>query len=203
MYEQALVALRALSFLSLDHQHHIAELGGIKLVIDLCTDDQLLRSCHVFSPAATRHAHRLTVGQKLIAQVALASADLAASVLLSFPALSGPAHSVSGPTPSGSGPILSPHYPAYLVNLATPEGVWIANELIASGSVWPDLTPFPTESKVSWTAVYVTQVSDAGHVWCQFCLEKSKSSGRVAAMSRSLGALVSGRGLLAGGAGPW
>lgn len=177
MYEQALIALRALSFLSLDLQHQLAELGGVKLIIDICTDEQLFRSCNTFSEEANCQAQLLTVGKKLICQAALASADVSSSILLSFPAL-------SLPTPSS-------HYPAYLVNLATPTGTWIANELIASGSVWPDHTPFPVGAKVSWTAVYVTQVSDAGHLWCQFCVEKGKANPRVLAMNESLRKLVS------------
>lgn len=177
MYEQVLTTLRALSYLSVDHQHQLAELGGVKLIIDLCTDEQLFRSCNTFSAEANCQARLLTVGRKLICRAAVAPPDLSSAILASFPAL-------SLPTPSS-------HYPTYLVSLATPTGTWIANELIASSSVWPDHTPFPVGAKVSWTAVYVTQVSDAGHLWCQFCVNKGKSSNpRVLAMTESLRELV-------------
>lgn len=177
VYEQALTAMRKLTYHNLDHQQKLAQLGGVKLIVDLCTDEEFYRTCCRFPPEAKHHLQELTLGKKLICQATPAPKEKRGSILRSFPAI------------SQDSKTLSLQYPAYVVSLATHDQQWIANMMVESGFVWPDHTPFAESARVVWTCVMVTSVEDGGHMWCQFCSESPHP--RVQAMCSSLKQLVS------------
>ena len=177
VYEQVLIALRKLTYLNLDHQHKLAQVGGVKLIVDLCTNKGFLETCSQFSPEAKSHLEECTLGKKLICRTICAPDSERKSILKHFPVA------------SQTSPTLSLHYPVDLVQLATREQTWIENMMVASGTVWPDTTTFPESSNPVWTCVMVSCVEDGGHVWCQFCSEKPRP--QVQAMGASLLELVS------------
>lgn len=177
VYEQVLIALRKLTYLNLDHQHKLAQVGGVKLIVDLCTNKDFLEMCSQFSPEAKSHLEECTLGKKLICRTICAPDSERKSILKHFPVA------------SQTSPTLSLHYPVYLVQLATREQTWIENMMVTSGTVWPDTTTFPESSNPVWTCVMVSCVEDGGHVWCQFCSEKPRP--QVQAMCASLLELVS------------
>lgn len=175
VYEQVLIALRKLTYLNLDHQQKLAQVGGVKLIIDLCTDKEFLQTCSQFSPEAKCCLEEYTLGKKLICRAGKAPENERKSILRYFSVV-----------PQTS---LSLHYPLYLVQLATREQIWIEDMMVTSGTVWPDLSYFPESSNPVWTCVMVSCVEDGGHVWCQFCSQEPHSS--VQAMCASLVELVS------------
>ena len=176
VYEQALVALRKLTFHCLDNQHKLAEIGGLKLIIDLCSDKEFFKTCSRFSPKSKEQLTDLTLGKKLICQAVQATKEQSGAILEAFTAM---AHTK---------PDLCTRYPAYIVSLATKDQEWVADMMLASGTVWPDHTSHPAHSQPVWTCVVVTCVESGGHVWCQFCSEKPHP--RLQAMSSSLKQLV-------------
>ena len=177
VYEQVLIALRKLTYLNLDHQQKLAQVGGVKLIIDLCTDKEFLQTCSQFSPEAKCCLEEYTLGKKLICRAAKAPENERKSILRYFSVVSQTPHT------------LSLHYPLYLVQLATREQVWIEDMMVTSGTVWPDPSYFPKSSNPVWTCVMVSCVEDGGHVWCQFCSQEPRPQAQ--AMCASLMELVS------------
>ena len=177
VYEQVLIALRKLTYLNLDHQQKLAQVGGVKLIIDLCTNKEFRQTCSQFSPEAKCCLEEYTLGKKLICRAAKAPENERKSILRYFSVVSQTPHT------------LSLHYPLYLVQLATREQVWIEDMMVTSGTVWSDPSYFPKSSNPVWTCVMVSCVEDGGHVWCQFCSQEPRP--QVQAMCASLMELVS------------
>ena len=175
VYEQALIALRKLTCLCPRNQQQLAQIGGIKLVIELCAEKTFLQNFSRFSSESKRHLERFVLREKLVCRVAPVRRSERETVLSSF--------SVFNKVSS----LLVSQYPAFHVDLATfQDEMWIANAMVSTGTVWPDQAAFPDGAK--WTCVYVTCVEDGGHVWCQFCSKEEDP--HVKAMCDSLAALV-------------
>lgn len=174
VYEQALIALRKLTFMNENNQQELAVIGGIKLVIEISVYENFLCNYHQFPLTAKQKLESLVLNKKLMSRVVSILGDRKESVLRCFNALS---RSESG---------LATHYPAFDVSLFTVGKEPISDVIIQEGVVWPDHTPFPKDSRL--TNVIVTCVEDGGHVWCQFCTEKPREN--VTAMNESLERLV-------------
>ena len=175
VYEQALIAVRKLTFMNGNNQQQLAVIGGIKLVIEISIYDNFLCNYHQFPVIAKQKLESCVLNRKLTSRVAAVSGNQKENVLRRFNALS---LSESG---------LATHYPAFNVSLFTVGKEPVSDAIVQEGVVWPDHTPFPKDSKL--TNVIVTCVEDGGHVWCQFCTEKPREN--VTAMNESLERLVS------------
>lgn len=175
VYEQALTSLRKLTYLNASNQQELARVGGIKLIVELATDQNLNTNYGHFPPEAKRSLQDLTLRKKFISRVSSVPEEERESVLRSFPALC--VHF----------PAVTMHYPTFYVDLVTKEGEWIATSLLEKGVAWPDSTPVPEASK--WTCVIVQSVEDALSMWCQFCTQSPSEP--VVKMKNSLKELVS------------
>lgn len=171
LYEQALMCLRKLTYLNMSNQQRLAMAGGVKLVVELAMDKSLLTNYGEFCPKAKRALETLVLRKKMISRVKPVPKDEIPATLRSFPALSSS---------------LSIHYPAFLVELVTEGGSWVAQTLLEKGVVWLDQSPVP--DGVKWTHVEVQHVEDGCNVWCQFCT--SNPSNGVVNMRKSLQELV-------------
>ena len=179
VYETTLAAIRKLTYHSPALRATFAEMGGIRLIIELSSSPEFISSCSSFSPASRDKLAGLTLGKKFITQAACVPKQAQTHILKSFPAL-------SSPSPFSSP---SPLYPCYFVDLVTVDQQWVTDALVESQLVWPSHASFPKGVEPIWTCVGVMSVEDAGHVWCQFCLDKPKP--RLDAMTNVLRETVS------------
>ena len=175
VYEMALAAIRKLTYHSPALQTTFAEKGGIRLVIELCSNSDFIASSSSFSSVARDKLVELALGKKFIARAVAAPKRSQSRITKSFPPL--------------SSPYLDQSYPCYLLDLLTEDREWVTDSLVESQLVWPSHAQFPRETDPVWTCVSVTCVQDAGHVWCQFCLDKPKP--RLDAMATALRETVS------------
>ena len=174
VYEQALGCLRKLTYHNSGNQQQLAMTGGVKLIIELAMDNQLFTNAGEFPPEAKPLLEEMVLRKKLISRVNPVPKEEVGAVLRSFRALT-----------SGSR-ALSLHYPAFVVDLVTENGTWIAQSLQEKGVAWLDHSPLP--DGVKWTCVVVQNVEDGCNVWCQFCT--SNPSDAIVRMRRSLLELV-------------
>ena len=175
VYESALSALCKLTYHSPLIRRQLAEMGGIRLLIELATSSDFVAETSSFSSAARDKFASLTLGKKFIAHAASAPKSARSDLLKCFPALKCMSN--------GSG------YPYYVVDLVTFERKFVVDSLIDSGLVWPSHAPFPEGAEPVWTCVGVVCVEDPAHVWCQFCTEKQKP--KLVAMDDTLSEMVS------------
>lgn len=173
MYEQVLICLRKLTFHNMSNQQELAEIGGIKVVVELATDKGLRSNFGHFMPEAVKYMELLTLRKKLISRVFPVPEDEKQDVLSAFPALC-----------TDVGPAL--HYPVFYVDLVTKEGVWIDGSLVEDGLAWPSPKDIPDSFK--WTCVVVQNVEDGNSLWCQFCSKKPSQA--LLDMSETLSTLV-------------
>ena len=176
VYEATLSALRKLTYHSPSLQTTFAARGGIRLILELGTDPEFVAATSSFSSTARDKLAELTLWKKFITRAVPAPENIQKRVLKSFPAL------VVG---SSSSP-----YPCYLVDLMTVDKEWVADKLVETQLVWPSHAPFPPEGvEPVWTCVSVVCVEDAGHMWCQFCVDRPKP--KIEAMAQALRDIVS------------
>lgn len=176
VYEQVLGCLRKLTYHNASNQQQLAMAGGVKLIIEMAMNKQLFTNFGEFLPEAKTSLEEMVLRKKLISRVNPVPKEEVGAVLRSFPAL----------ISSSRGPSL--HYPAFMVDLVTESGNWIAHSLLEKGVVWLDHSPLP--DGVKWTCVVVQNVEDGCNVWCQFCT--SNPSVAVVRMRKSLEELVCG-----------
>ena len=161
VYEAAMAALRKLTYHSPVLQRRLAEMGGIRLVIELSSSPQFIEATSSFSPMARDKFAELTLGKKFIANAAPVPKNSRYDLFKCFPALATLKNGDS--------------YPYYVVDLVTSEREWVVNDLIKTGLVWPSHAPFPEGTEPVWTCVGVFCVEDPTHVWCQFCIDHPKA----------------------------
>lgn len=177
VYEVVLATIRKLTYHSSALQTTFAEGGGIRLIIELSSSPEFIASASKFSSAARDKLVQLTLGKKFITRAVSAPKSLQKTILKSFPAL------------LSSSQIPSSPYPCYLVDLMIEEKTWVADELVDSQLVWPSHASFPEGAEPVWTCVGVMCVEDAGHIWCQFCIDRPKP--KIEAMALALRDIVS------------
>ena len=175
VYEQALVCLTKLTYHCSSNQRELAQLGGVKLILDIAMDKHLLSNYNRYPSGTRRHLKELTLRKKFASRVVPVPRDQREGILRRFPVLSMP-----GETGVGM------HYPVFLVELVAKDS-WVSLELAKRGVVWPDTTPLPEGAK--WTCVVVQEVEGACHFWCQFCTEQPSPA--IERMKTSLAELVS------------
>lgn len=171
MYQETLACLRKLTYLNVSNQQQLAVAGGIKLIVELAMDRNLLTNFGRFPPEAKSYLEGLVLRKKLIGQVSPVPKEELPTMLRSFSALAVDA----------AGVLM--HYPAFYVNLATPTSdQWISHRLVEKGVAWPD--PVPPLEGSKWTCVMVQSVEDGRNVWCHFCLKNPSDA--VVRMRKSL-----------------
>ena len=175
VYETVLVAIRKLTYHSPPLMRRLAEMGGIRLIIELATNPEFLAETSSFSAAASKRFSELTLGKKFIANAARAPKHTRSDLFTNFPAVK---CLINGDT-----------YPYFVVDLVTDEREFVVDSLIDSGLVWPSHAPFPEGSEPVWTCVGVVCVEDPMHVWCQFCIDRPKP--KLEAMIAALRNIVS------------
>ena len=194
LYEQVLICLRKLTFHSITNQQELAEIGGIKMIVALATDQGLTSNFGKFTPAAKKCVESLTLRKKFVARVSAVPENEKMDVLGAFPALI-----------AETGPLL--HYPMFYIDLVTEDGVMVTSSLLDEGVVWPtsddNLASSNTNGSSSntngsssntngspfqWTYVVVECVEDGNSLWCQFCTKKENQA--LLEMKNTLSCLV-------------
>ncbi|KAL5476151.1 hypothetical protein EMCRGX_G026062 [Ephydatia muelleri] len=173
LYEQALVAVRTLTFQNSDNQRLFSDNGGVKRLVAACNSCLLPERTTYRAEAADKLA-TLVLGKKMICRAADATkgSPLHSNTVKMFPSLSKNESSIGS------------QYPAYLVDLADEGQRWVADQMIEANVALGTPLEWPDESAVKWTCVRVTAVEDGGHVWCQFLSKEVHS--RVIKMAESL-----------------
>ena len=160
VYEAAMSALRKLTYHSPVLERKLAQMGGIKLIIEISTSPEFLAATSTYSSAAKKEFAKIALGKKYIANAASAPKKTRSDLLKQFPELASLEHGAD--------------YPYYVVDLVTYERKWVVDSLIDTGLVWPSHAPFPEGAEPVWTCVGVVCVEDPSHVWCQFCIDRRK-----------------------------
>lgn len=160
VYTQAMIVLRKLTYLNEDNQQEVAVMGGIKLIIALVNDENLLTNYHTYPPSAKEELESLALNRPLTARVHSATKAEKPAILNHFSAF------------THQGSTMASYYPVFSVSLITSDSSLVSDHLLEKGVVWP--YQGPTQSDTKLTRVCVTCVEDGGHIWCQFLSEKQK-----------------------------
>ncbi len=160
VYAQVLIALRKLTYLNEDNQQKLAVMGGIKLILSIVNDENILTNFKEFPAKAKSELESLVLEQTLISRVQPATDAQKPSITSYFSAFS---HKDS---------ISASYYPVFNIIPLDSHDNPISDTLVEKGVVWPHPAPSPPETKL--TRVRVTCVEDGGHLWCQFLSEKQK-----------------------------
>ena len=175
VYEKVLIALRKLTYHNSSNQQELAQIGGIKLIVELAMNNKLLSNFDEYPPEAKELLVSLVLGRKFITRVTAVPEEDKKVLFQSFPALS-------------VFSTINMHYPAFYVDLVTKDKVWVANTLLERGVVWPDNASSPEGSK--WTCVVVHSVEEGCGLWCQFCTQNPSEA--LVQMKNTLAKLVCG-----------
>ena len=177
LYEEALGAIRTLTFQNSDNQRLFRDNGGTKRLVAI--HNSCLSSEHAtYRAKAAGKLAALVLGNKMICRAAqmLKGSRLHSDTVRAFAALS--KHVAA----------IGTQYPAYLVDLADGGQRWVADQMIQANVVLGTPLEWPDQSAVKWTCVRVTAVEDGGHLWCQFLTKEVQP--RVTKMAESLQSMV-------------
>lgn len=175
VYAQVLIALRKLTYLNKDNQHNFALIGGIKLIVTMVNDDNIMTNFNKFPVEAKTELESLVLEQTFTSSVQPATDDQKLSIMAHFSAF------------RHQGSVPASYYPVFYVTPLDLHNKPIATTLLNKRVVWPDPFLSPSESKL--TCLRVTHVEDGGHQWCQFVSKKQKEVSVI--ISDTLALLVS------------
>ncbi len=175
VYAQVLIALRKLTYLNEDNQQKLAVIGGIKLILSIVKDENILTNFKEFPVKAKSDLESLVLEQTLVSRVQPANDAQKLSITSYFSAFS---HKDS---------ISASYYPVFNIVPLDSQNNPISNTLLDKGVVWRHPFLSPPETKL--TRVRVTCVEDGGHLWCQFLSKKQKEVSTI--ISDTLTAIVS------------
>lgn len=175
--EQALVCLTKLTYHCSNNQQELARLGGIKLIVDLAMDGNILSNYDRYPPEMRRHLQELVLRKRFMSRVAPVPqrGERRGAILRHFPALRSCGESD-----------VSMHYPVFEVDLISRDKEWVSLQLIRKSLAWPDSAPLPEGAR--WTCVEVQEVEEGCCFWCQFCLDRPSEA--ISHMNTSLANLV-------------
>ena len=160
--EQVMVCLRKITFHQVLNQDKLARIGGIKMVINLSMDKNIMTNFGQFSKEAKEHVEMLTLRKKFISRVFPVPDDQKSRILSAFPAV----HMSS----------LAQSYPAFYVDLISKDKMSISKALVEDGLMWPVDDDEGVPESFKWTFLMVQAVEDGNSLWCQFCYKNQSQT---------------------------